>query len=86
MSLETNINGKQASHIVRQYFVEQYGGTYGVILFKIETVEYDAEKEVWNVECSLFRTMFAQQKLNYSVVVTKDGSIDSVKKLEGSSR
>jgi len=81
MDLEREIDGRQATRIVQDYFNEQYG-IFGVVLFEILNATYDEEKKSWTVDCSFYRTAAASQKDFYSVVLHSDGRIGSVKKIE----
>lgn len=82
---EAKIDGRRATKIVQQYFMEQYGA-FGVNLFEVQNVNYNENDESWTVECSFYRTMLTQEKSFYSVVVHSDGTIGPVRKIEGSSR
>ena len=86
MSLEKKLDGKQVTKIVSDYFVETYGGPYGVIQFEVLRVEYDEGEKVWTVECSFYRSMVAPEKDFYQVVINSDCSIASVRKIERQSR
>ena len=85
MSLGQEIDGRQATRLVQDYFMEQYG-QYGVTVFEVESLEYDKDEKKWTLECSFFRTLLTQQKSHYSVVVYLDGKIGPVKKLAEPSR
>lgn len=85
MSSETEIDGRRATQLAQQYFVEQYG-PYGVLVFEIESAEYNQSDKSWTVTCSFFRTFMTAQKSYYSVVIYSDGRIGPVKRIEQQSR
>ena len=85
MSSETEIDGRQATKLVQQYFTEQYG-VFGVNVFEVVNAEYDKNEKRWTVRCSFYRTLLGPQKSVYEVVVYLDGRIGSVTMIEGLSR
>ena len=77
--MESGIDGKEASRLVKDYFVELYSHI-GVFLFEIENVLYNSDEKSWIIECSFHRTMAHSIKSFYEVVVYTDGKIGQVTK------
>jgi hypothetical protein len=80
MDSKDEIDGREATRVVQNYFMERYG-QFGVNLFGVESVEFDEKKKVWTIICSFYRTLAATQEDFYSITVRLNGKIGSVKKL-----
>jgi len=74
-------DGRIASLKVKEYF-EELHGTYGVLNFNVEDVEYDEKSKVWYVVCNFYPNLFAAYKLRYKVTIDNKGRIFNVQQLE----
>jgi hypothetical protein len=72
------MDARQATKTVKDYFSEMHG-SHGSVAFRVEAVEY--ADPLWEVTCSMFASLEAQQRSHYLVAVRSDGSIDRVELL-----
>lgn len=77
------MDAAEAARKVKAFF-EEVNGTFGVIQFRLESVEQvDAD---WIVVCSFIPSISANARDRYQVNVGKDGSIGAVKSLGTATR
>lgn len=74
------MDGREATQKVKDYFVET-NGLWGVIAFAVENVEFDQASGNWIIECSFLPAMMAPEKYFYKVIVSDNGNIEKVEKV-----
>ncbi len=75
----TNIDGKEASRIARDYLVDIHGNFF-VWDFQVESATPEEEK--WKVRCSYTSSLSAgAPRYTYEIEVNKDGTVSRVQRI-----
>lgn len=73
-----SIDAGKATAIVRQYLEDNYGNV-GMLLYRVESVKPNSEKDKFIVLCSILSSIGSAKRLYHQIKVNiKDGSMENI--------
>ncbi len=71
------LDAQKATMTVKKYFSAIHDNL-GLLAFKIEKVEQNSAKDIWNVSCSFYPSIGSSKRSYYLVRVNRTGEIVAV--------
>jgi len=77
----TEIDAEVITKKVKQYF-ENINPQLGFLLFRIESIDPNTEKDWWVVKCSFKASFGSNKRLYYELHISKEGRMGAVDKIK----